>query len=416
MAKEKSFATNFITLLSGNGMVQLIPLLFVPVITRMFGAEGMAIRANFLGLATMIAIAAAGRYEMAIVLPAEKRKAMNLVSLSLRLILIVSFLCLGFYLFRDSVDSWYDDGHMGEYLIFIAPAVLLYALTSVLTQWLNREKKYTALTASGVARSVFMNLFAILFGYFSYGVLGLIAGLLIGLLVALVVMYISAKDSFEASLIDQSGRMEVAKTFKDFPLFNAPHAFVDLLFSQFILYLFITREFGLIELGLYSTTTLYVLGSMKAVGGAVGQLYFKDASEAVALGKDPAVPFFRSIKLVVLFAIPVSLLIFFFGPVLFEWFLGDEFAKSGIYAQIMIIPFCVNFIVSPVSATPIIFRKQTAAFIFSLAGYATGLAALFIGSYLEFNFADTLKLFAVTQLVYYIALFVWYISLIKKKS
>ena len=415
MIKKGSFASNFLVLFSGNGLSQIIPLLFYPLITRLFSAEELAVRSNFIALASMIAIAAAGRYEMAIVLPNEKRKAMNLLSLSTRLILIVSILAIVFYFFRENIDAFYSKGEIGDYLIYLAPAVLLYAFTNLLTQWLNREKKYNALTSSGVARSAFVNLMIVMFGYLSYGVFGLVIGTIIGLLVALVIMTIAAKDSFEPNLISAQGRKEVAKEFKDFPIINAPHAFVDLFFSQFILFAFITREFGLKELGLYAMMVGIVLASMKAVGGAVGQLYFKEASELHGQNKNVAPVFFRSIKLIAIFAIPISLVIYFFGPDLFAIFLSEKFRDSGVYAQIMILAFCINFIVSPVSATPIIYRKQSIAFVFSIFGYGSGVAAIMIGSYLKLNFEETLKIFALTQCIYYVSLFIWYYSLIKKK-
>jgi O-antigen/teichoic acid export membrane protein len=264
---------------------------------------------------------------------------------------------------------------------------------------------------SSIAKSAVGSICIILFGYFSFGAHGLILGTMIGLFVWMLLMYFTARKSLDFSLVSRSGMLQVAKEYKDFPLINSAHAFVDLLFGQVIFYFVITREFGLAELGLFTVMSRYILASMKSVGGSVGQLYYRDASEKYAAGEDVSPSFFRSIKLVALFAVPLCLLILFFGPILFEIFGGEGYRKSGEIAQIMIVPLFINFMVSPVSGTPIIYRKQGIAFILSLFGYASGIGALILGKYFGYSFYDSLKFYAAAQTLYYLVLFFWYFKL-----
>lgn len=412
MIKKGTYTSNFLILFSGGAAGQLVPLLFAPIILRLFAAEEMAVMDNFIALAGMIAIIAAGRYERAIVLPAEKSKAMNLFGISVRIILAVTILSFFFYLFREPLDDFfYEKGKMADFMYLIIVAVPLYAFNYLLTEWLIREKKYKSLTYSSIVKSALGSICTILFGYFSFGTIGLILGTMIGLFGWLVMMYFTARKSLDFSLVSKSGMLEVAKEYKDFPLINSAHAFTDLLFGQVIFYLVITREFGLAELGLFTVMSRYLLASMKSVGGSVGQLYYREASEKYSAGEDVSQSFFRSIKLVALFAVPVCLLILFFGPLLFEIFGGEGYRKSGEIAQIMIIPLFINFIVSPVSGTPIIYRKQGTAFILSLFGYVSGIAALLLGKYFGHGFYDSLKFYAAIQSVYYLILFFWYLKL-----
>ena len=420
MFKKGTFANNFLVLFSGNTISQIVPILFIPILGRLFQEEEMAVRGNFFALAGMIAIVAAGRYEMAIVLPAEKKKAMNLFSISCWLTVLVSILSLLVYFFRDNLDNLYKEGDSPEYLIsnylfLVAITVPLYSFSNILKQWLIREKKYRALTTSGIALTTFGNLFAMLFGYAEYGILGLLAGYLIGWLVSLVMMYISSRNTLDFSLVNSSERKGLLREYKDFPLINAPHAFVDILFTQFILYAIITREFGLQNLGWFFIMATLLLGSMKAIGGAVGQLYYKEASDLYSSNQDVSKVLFRSIKLVAIFAIPASLFVLFFGPHLFAWFVGEDYRESGVFAQIMIIPFFINFLTSPISATPIIYRKQSWAFVFSLIGYISGIGAIIIGNYLDYDFYHTLILYGITQTVYYLWLLFWYIKLTRHR-
>jgi O-antigen/teichoic acid export membrane protein len=416
MIKKGSFSADFLVLFSGKTVEQLVPFLFAPVITRLFTETDVAVRANFLALVGMISIAAAGRYDRAIVLPAEKRKAMNLFMLGTWLTLIVSVLSLVICFFPAQVDAFYQEGVLSEYLILVSLAVALTGFNNIFTEWLVREKKYRAVTTSGIARSTFSNLFTITFGYYMWGVSGMIFGWIIGMLVPLVMMYISSRNSLDFKLTDYKGMKETAKEFRDFPLITGPHAFVDQLFSQFILFAIITREFGLVELGYFFMMWTLLQASMRAVGGAVGQLYFKEASDRHAQGLDVTHAFFRSVKIVAFFAIPACIVVLFFGPDLFGWYLGGKFTRSGIYAQVMIIPLFINFIISPVSPTPTIYRRQGWAFVFSLVGYALSILALLIGNYLGYDFYHTLMLYGGVQTLYYLWLFGWYIKLTRSSA
>jgi len=419
MFKKGTFANNFMVLFSGNTISQIVPFIFWPIITRLFLKEDLAVQANFVALAGMISIAAGGRYETAIVLPAEKKKAMNLFSISAWLTIIVSGLSVLFYFFRVQVDSFYEKGELSEYLILIAVAIPLYSFTNIFTQWLIREKKYRALTSSGIARSAFVSLFTILFGvgfgYGNYGVLGLILGTIVGYAIALVMMYLSSQSTLDFTLVNRQEKKLLIREYRDFPLINAPHAFTDILFTKFIIYAIITKEFGLEALAFFSIMSTLLSGSMKAIGGAVGQLYYKEASDKIANHENVSVVLFRSIKLMSVFAIPACLFVLFFGPEIFGWFLGEDFSTAGEFAQIMIIPFFINFLTSPISATPIIYRKQSWAFVFSLIGYSTGIAAFLIGNYLKFDFFDTLIIYAGTQTVYYLWLLGWYMKLTRQR-
>jgi len=411
MLKKGTYSYNFLLLFSGNSFGQLVPLFFAPIVGRLFAAEEMALFASFLALASMLAIIGAGRFEKAFVLPAEKSSAMNLFGLAIRIILIVTLISGSLYFFRTYI---YTEEKMAELVYMLVVAVPLYALTSVFTEWLIREKKFRALTLSGLARSAFISLFTILFGYFSFGASGLIWGTLIGLFTALIMMYIAARKSLDFSMVNRSGMLQVAKEYKDFPLINSAHAFADLLFGQFVLYLVIEGNFGLAELGFFTVMSRYLLGSMRAVGGSVGQLYYQDAGERFSKGENVSASFFRSVRLVSIFAVPICIVVLFWGPELFTLYLGENYTRSGEIAQIMIIPLFINFIVSPVSPTPLIYRKQGTAFMLSIAGYVSGIAAFMVGHYYGCDFYDALKLYAIVQSIYYLVLFFWYLKLTRQ--
>ena len=80
---SKQYLKNFLILFSGNTVAQIIPFILAPFVARLFSPEEIAVQENFLALASLLAIAAAGRYEFAFLIPKEEKPARQLLLLSL---------------------------------------------------------------------------------------------------------------------------------------------------------------------------------------------------------------------------------------------------------------------------------------------------------------------------------------------
>jgi len=415
MNSSRSFKKGFISLFSGNVVAQVIPFVFAPFLSRIFTKEEFAIQANFMAIVGIISIISSGRYELAVVLPKLEKKAQNLVSLSIMLILIVSVLSLSTILLEEEIAALYETKELGKYLPFISLGVLVSALVSVFVNLSVRNKKYGVISISKIIQSICINAVTLFLGYYNYGTDGLIFGWLFGLILGVVVLLVGIRKQVNIDEVNLEEIKLVAKEYKDFPMVNSVHAFSDLFFSQFILYTLITKEFGLVSLGLFFMMNKYLKAPIRVIGSAVGQVYYKEANDKKNNGDDVFKTLKESVKLVSYFAIPICLIIIVLGPQIFGWYLGDEWMESGVYAQIMAVPILFNFLVSPISSTTLIYGKQKKALIISLIGYSLSVVAFEIGVYFEFDFANSLKLFAFAMSLYYIYLLFWYSSLTKSK-
>ena len=75
---NSEYIRNTLTLVSGNTLAQLIPLLAEPVLTRLFPPEDFGLLALFISISSLFAIVATGRYELAVMLPSKDEDAVNL--------------------------------------------------------------------------------------------------------------------------------------------------------------------------------------------------------------------------------------------------------------------------------------------------------------------------------------------------
>lgn len=402
-------------LFSGNTVSQLVPFIFAPIIARLYTEGQIGVYGNILAIASMVAVIAGGRFENAIVLPKEDHEAKTIFNLSFRLILSLSLLSLGLYLFKEQISSIYKDPTIAEYIKWVPLGVFFTSLNALFTQWMLRNKKYAHISIAKVMLSLGLNLSQVLLGYIAFGIEGLVIGWISGWLLSVFVLRLFGKFPFDFKLPLKELKT-IAKKYKDFPTINALHAFSDIFFAQVVLLGLITSNYGVTITGVFLMMDKNLRAPVRLVGSSVGQLYYKEAAQLKNEGQSPVSIFNRSIGITTLFAIPFLVVILMWGPDIYEWYLTSKFRASGELAQVMAIPLAMNLIVSPLSSTPLIYNQQKKAFALNLIGYGLSLGSLFYAVSIGESIEVSIKYYAAGMFVYYVVLLIWYRYLIRSKS
>ena len=408
-----TYYKNFALLFAGNTIGQLAPFLLAPIIGRIFNPQQLAIQENFLAIVSLISIIVAGRYEMALVLPKNIKKANNLLVLSIFITAAISLLSLSAIFVSDQISKWYNDDDLGKYILYLSPSVFLLGISNIFMQWAIRAGKYPFVSLSRIAQSVSQNSGYALMGYIGWGVNGLIIAWLIGNLISIAILLFPSINIFNRSDIDMNEMKSVAVEYKDFPMINSLHAFTGIFAEQFLLFFIITRNYGMFTLGLFAIMNRYMRAPIGLVGSAAGQIFYREATE-LKNNNIPILPLFiKSTRIVGFIATPMIMIVLFWGPDVFALYLGEAWRNAGTYARIMSPCILFNFICSPVSFTPLIYNRQKSAFLFSIAGYAAGIGPLFFGIIQQYTFETSLLFYYIGMTIYYIALLFWYRHLIK---
>ncbi|HOY32081.1 MAG TPA: oligosaccharide flippase family protein [Bacteroidales bacterium] len=412
---SKSFYKNFMVLLSGNAVSQLIPFLLAPFVARLYGPEDFAVQTNFLVLAGLFAVVATGRYELAIILPKDEKKGMTLFNLSVIIMIAVTMLSFILYFFRGQIAVLYKAEKLSEYVIYVPLAIVGLAGYNILYNWLVRHREFKNISLSKIAQSLFGNLAYVVLGYLIAGVTGLIIGWLIGQLISLFILLYKTYSYRQGLLKFNKAEMKsTAREYKNFPMINSLHAFTDFFAGQFLLIGIITREYGLITLGLFSVSYRYLIAPIQLVAGAVSQVYYRDATEKINMEQRAIPVFHQTLKICLLFAVPMTVVIMIWGEKLFTLYLGPQWTEAGKYARILMPALFFNFLASPLSATPLIFKKQRNAFLITLIGYTVCLGSLIVSSWMKISFAYALGIYTCLMAAYYLFLLFWYRHLLIK--
>jgi O-antigen/teichoic acid export membrane protein len=155
---------------------------------------------------------------------------------------------------------------------------------------------------------------------------------------------------------------------------------------------------------------------MVLVSSSVSQLFYVEAGKSINNERSIFPVIKKTLKTSFVFALPFVLVILFFGPVLFEWYLGAEWEMAGNYARSLLPIIFIYFILSPISGLPILLNKQKQAFVYSVFGYSASIASLFIATKLGFDFGSALLFYSCTFCIYNILILYWFYTLIKNQK
>jgi O-antigen/teichoic acid export membrane protein len=353
---------------------------------------------------------------MAIPIPTSNTHARELLWNAWGFVATTVFISSILVFFKVEIAHFYNDKDLQEYIWLVPVGVLSYGLLNIYSNIQVRKKQFALISTGKISQSLFNNALAACFGYWAWGVHGLIISWLISQYMNAFVLSFQSKLETDHSRSDSFLKFSWSrlKEYRDFPLINSLHAFTDIFATQFVLFWIITFFFGKWELGLFAVMHRYVRAPITLITGSSSQLFFGEAADLKNRQSKIQPLFQKTILTSLLFSSIFVTTIIFFGPILFKWYLGPNWEKAGEYAQIMSPALGVLFFTSPLSTIPILFNQQKRAFLFSVLGYILSLSALLLAANYKFSFNSALLFYSIGFVVYYLCILLWYIYLIRK--
>ena len=415
-SSNKVYYRNFLTMLSGNTMSQVIPFVVAPILSRIFSPEEFAVLANFMAIVSVIGIISTGRLELAVPIPVEQKKAQDIVFTGFVITLLLCILSILIPLFAYQIGEMYNDSQLPKYLWIVPLSVISFGLLGLTSNWNLRHERFHLLSLGKIIQSVVNNGLAALLGYIGWGIDGLIISWLLSQYVNILILLIGVNRKVNYKDYGILTLKTTLKEYKDFPLINSLHAFSDIFITQFLLYWIISTYFGFLELGLFAMMNKYVKAPIVLISSSVSQLFYVEAGKAINKGESLVPIIKKTIRTSVLFAIPFTIILLLAGPIIFKLYLGEKWEIAGVYAQCLAPMLFLYFILSPISGLPILLNKQKKAFVFTLFGYSLTVIALFVGVWLKMKFVYALWLYSGAFTLFYLFNLTWYFLMVRKRN
>ncbi|EGR1071161.1 lipopolysaccharide biosynthesis protein [Vibrio cholerae] len=348
---NKSFSKNVLTLMTGTGIAQAIPIAIIPILTRMFSPEDFGLLALYAACVSILGVVATGRYEIAIMLPKDDEDARLLLQLSMLVALFFSLLIsIPISIWNAQIARFLGNEDIAVWLYLVPVSVLFTGIYQALTYWNNRQKKFINTAVSRVNQSLFQG-----FVQTSLGILQVSGGLIWGQFIGIVSgsIYLLKKDRSYKSLIKKTKINSIQKQgikYHKFPTYGVWGALCDAGAVQMPVIL-LTKFYSNSVTGMFSLTFRVLNMPTSIISSAIAQVLFQKVVEISQTEPEKLnlyiIKMFLLLFVIYLPAVPI---LFIWGESLFSIIFGNEWSQAGVYAGYLVIAVAVRFAVSPLSA------------------------------------------------------------------
>ena len=392
--RKSSFVKNVFVVMSGSAVAQILGFALTPIISRLYSPSDFGVFGSFNAIATVIAAGTTLQYSQAIMLPKEKKNAINLFCVSCICTFAVGFLLFIFCLLAPTFVNGLMKTEGVWALSMLVAATAVAGINQSCQAWCVRAKAFKHTAASQVIRSLSQNGTQIGFGYLKVGAAGLIVSSILGnMLASLNLVRVLLPDLWASRHFIRWDRMkQLAKDYQDFPMYSASQNVMNAL-SGGLPVLLLAYYYGVMVAGAYAFAGRILWAPMSLLIGALRPVLFQKAAEIQNQGNSLALLYVKITAVLFALAIFPSMVLFIWAPEIFTWIFGAQWHTAGEYAGIRILWIMFVFCNLPAVLFARIIRIQRTVFFYDLFLLAVRVLALVLGG-LYLNALQTIWLFS----------------------
>ena len=402
---------------SGTALSQLISIAFSPILTRLYSPEAFGVLGAFNSLTAILVPIVALSYPIAIILPKDDLEALGVAKLSFSIALILTAVITVFLIIGgDSLLKIFALEGIPA-IIYIIPVFLLVSTgVQIGRQWLIRKKQFMVTANASVLQYLGIGTTKVGLGFIYPVSLTLILLTTISEAFHVFLLWLGIrKVGFEHSRNDVStlNLRDLAKKYKDFPLFRTPEVTITAL-AHSLPPLFLISFFGPASAGFYALGKKIMALPSRLISKSVGDVFYPHITEAAHKGKNLTRLILKStLVLAGVGFIPYAIVILF-GPWLFSFVFGPEWYVAGEYARWLSVWLYFGFLNNPsIKALPVL-KAQKFHLIYSTILIFIRLGTLVFGFYFYKSDLVAIALYSVSGAVFNIVLIIIVFFIAKK--
>lgn len=320
-----------------------------PILTRLYTPSDFGLLALYTAIVSLLAGAATGRYETAVMLPEQENDAMQLVAIAaLSGLLLCLLSLLAVIIFKTDISALVSSPALSNWLYLAPLSVLLMGTYQTLNYWLIRKKEFRKSAFNKLTLTSFTVVPSIVLGVLQFPG-GLLAAYIVGWLAGNIAGFRQALCSgFMPASISAAGLKANALRYQDLPKYSALPALLDGA-SLALPMLLINTFFSGAAAGFFALTRQVILGPLSLVSSSVSQVLFQHVVEQ----KNKGLPLHGVITTMMWRLAAAAALMAFItlmiAPAFFALVFGEKWRAAGEYARILACAYGIRFIASPLS-------------------------------------------------------------------
>lgn len=353
---KNEFFRNFLTLTAGNTIAQAIGVLSIPILTRLYSPEEFGQVALFISIVSVIAIAANGRYDMAVVLPKSDGQSFHLMVGSVGIAAVFSIVTLVILVFfHTNITSLFESASFSGIVWLLPVMVFLLGTHKSMQYWFTRKREYRIIARNRVALSSTQNAVKLGRALFSNGYWGLIVGTFIGELVSLI-HYVSVffrTDAWRLKFLSFKTMIKAFREYSNFPKFLLPMGVVNS-FSVNILVFALSAIASSAMVGFYERAWRVVNLPLSLLSTSFGNVFFERMTKTTNPRRFYLQSYFANLALAAVIMIPIV----FWGETIFVFVLGNDWKVAGTIARVIAPLTVLNYATACVSSVFSVYQKN----------------------------------------------------------
>lgn len=378
---DSGSAKNVLTLMSGTMLSTILPILFSPIMTRIFSPEHYGILGVYISISGVLGVLAYAHYSQAVLLAKDEVSAKSAVQLTLSIstafsifiwLLIFFYKLFGEFSFIETINVW---------LYLIPVSILLNGFNATLLVWANRTKAYKVMAKNRIWQALATICVQLVFGFLFKNETGLLLGLLTGQLLSVLLLLKKFGFVFKDWLSNWSAQLKIFKEFKNLLFYSTPSEFINNVINQTPI--FLLKELGNISfVGSYNFTNRLLGIPQQFFSSAVIEVFKQKASEDYHNNGNCRGIFIKTFKILLALAVIPFLGLAILSPYVFEIVFGPKWVEAGIFAQYLSLLFLFRFSISPLTYVYYIAGKQREDFLLHILFLIVTTASFFLGDFL----------------------------------
>lgn len=381
---QGGFLKSVSVLVGGTAFAQIIGLLCLPLLTRLYSPNDYSILGIYVAIVSIFAVISCFRFEIAIPIPEKDEEAKSLLFISLLSnTFTILFLYLILLLVYPLIKNLHIIRQLSIWIWFIPLGGFLSGLYSALQYWSSRRKRFKEIAHTRMTQAILGNGASLIVGITTGGFWGLIFGQLLNFSGGF--LRLANSTYHDLKIIKKTLPLkDVLYKYRDYPKYSTFEALANISAIQLPLIIIASFVVGA-EVG-YLMLAMKILGiPMGLIGRAMSQVYLSHAPEFYK--KKQLYRYTVDIlkKIFKLIVIPFILLAML-SPYIFDFIFGENWSGLGKYILIMIPWYFMQILSSPVSMALHIIGSQKTALSLQVFGFVMRVGILIIMAIIGSNY------------------------------
>ncbi|MCO5249206.1 MAG: oligosaccharide flippase family protein [Chitinophagales bacterium] len=398
MSLYKDFLQKSAWLFSGLFIAQAINFLFALVLPRIYNPSQFAVFGLFLSTTLILFEVNSFRLDQALMLPKTDEESIYIyrkaVLFSTLLAVVIAFAWWAYYSSLYYESKYYQ-------LVYLPVSIFLQGIIQPSVTFSNKKEKYSLINTARVLQALVMGTVSCLPFFLHNQKIYLIEGFVAGQIMA-VVIYSKLTFSNLKKVMPQNTYS--IRPYQQFPKYGTWSSLFNTISRNSVVYV-LNYFFSPFTVGIYTFTNRVVQAPLNLVAGAMGQAFFRDASQHESEEQKTLTNYVQKI-LMQLAVLPVVILLFF-GPDLFQLVFGSEWREAGLVARYLSVWYGVGLVVTPLSTMIDIKKKLKWELGYNIVYAIVRISILLLFSYWG-DFKLTMIAFCIVSVIFnlYLLIFV----------